>query len=68
MTEEEIQIRITTALTLIGSKHEILIVLSALLRKGFKWKTNGKYYPQRDNQIDLLITLITFMFFLLIMV
>jgi hypothetical protein len=45
----ELEIRTTAALRLIGSKQEILIVLSALASKGFKWKTNGKYYSQRDN-------------------
>jgi hypothetical protein len=46
---EEIEIRTTAAFRLIGSKQEILIVLEGLAHKGFKWKTNGKYYPQRDN-------------------
>jgi hypothetical protein len=46
---EEIEIRTTAALRLIGSKQEILIVLEGLAHKGFKWKTNGKYYSQRDN-------------------
>lgn len=51
MTQQnsEVEIRTTAALRLIGSKEEILMILAAFARKGFIWKTNGKYYPQRDN-------------------
>ncbi|MGB8688308.1 MAG: hypothetical protein WCD53_13350 [Microcoleus sp.] len=42
-------IQTTTALRLTGTKSEIELVLAILRGKGFSWKTNDRYYPQRGE-------------------
>jgi hypothetical protein len=44
--------RTSAKLRLTGTKNEIGVLLSSLLGAGFRWKTNGKFYPQRDSTTE----------------
>ena len=39
-------------LRLTGTKAEVDNTLTALNQKGFRWNSNGKYYPQRGNSSE----------------
>ncbi|MEG4076415.1 hypothetical protein QUA30_27820 [Microcoleus sp. Pol14C2] len=43
------QIPTQAAMRLTGTNAELKLCLSALLDKGFTWKSNGRYYPQRGE-------------------